>query len=74
MSYSKAQSLPTDEQSNRWYKGGIGTVPAPMNEILVQWSGIPEDKISEHIDQLVSHRGSSISELIVGYVLIFMTL
>ncbi|KAI0009071.1 hypothetical protein F4779DRAFT_628084 [Xylariaceae sp. FL0662B] len=54
MSYSKGEIAPTRHDARRWYTTGIETIPEEMKQLLVNWSGIPEDKLADHIDQLRS--------------------
>ena len=55
-----ASSVATDEQMNsrsrdvEWYQKELKRMPEAMQELLVEYSKIPSDKVRDHVIEIVS--------------------
>jgi SAM-dependent methyltransferase len=53
MSGTQTISGPKQDEALRWYEIGTKTIPEEMEQILRSWSGIPTEKLMDHVSRLV---------------------
>lgn len=46
--------LPSGFKPSKWFQPGLESVPEPARTLFAEYSKIPDEKIIEHIDEVVS--------------------